>query len=205
MAICIKTDEFRIKNDVSLLQMMILISLGAALASKTGAARWMAQAKAAGLARKLLAESLIKDRDKKLETTEDGADAPSAQDRAGTFTAVDHLRGVVGSRAMRTAVIFTAKVTAQTKEEAMSLKKQAGRESEAEDFRSAIATLYAALTLWPDHPLNGNPELKEDMEVAQTKQKAQKVSKDDESALKTRNCVLKTRNYVLNMMNFAVL
>jgi hypothetical protein len=155
-----------------------MVSLGAALASKSGASRWLAQAKAAALARKLMAEGLEKERAKAAKDdldTEDGGDAPTAADRLGMFTAGDHFRGVVNSRAIKASTAFTAKITQQTKAEALRLKANAEEESEEENFAAAVASLDAALTLWPEHPLNGNPEIKEAKVLAEQHLKGQKL------------------------------
>ena len=57
----------------------------------------------------------------------------------------------------------------------MRLKEKAAAESEAEDFAAAIASLDAALTLWPDHPVDGNPKLKEAKMIAQQRLEGQKL------------------------------
>jgi hypothetical protein len=54
------------------------ISLAAALASKTGASRWLEQAKAKSLARKLMVEDLQDQRVADNLATEGGGDAPTA-------------------------------------------------------------------------------------------------------------------------------
>ena len=77
----------------------------------------------------------------------------------------------------------------------MRLKKQAAQESEVEDFRSAVATLDAALTLWPDHPVNGNPELKEAKEIAQTKLKGQKLFEEGEQAFASEDFASAIESY----------
>lgn len=92
-----------------------------------------------------------------------------------TFTAGDHLRGVINSRAVRSAVAFKAQVTAQTKAEAMQLKEKAAAESDAENFAAALEYLDAALMLWPDHPVDGNPKIKEARAIAQQRLDGQKL------------------------------
>lgn len=63
--------------------------------------------------------------------------------------------------------MFKAQVTAQTKAKALQLKAEAATKSESEDFAAAIADLDAAITLWPDHPVDCNSELTEARKTAQ--------------------------------------